>query len=129
MKKSIGLIAAFILIMQVSNAQLNADSLVGNHAGSLNYLRSVGTLELKDNYVYIIKTYNYLKQVESTVKGRWRIEGDHIVLTDLVGAETILRKFKDECYITASNGYSCLARFQLNKSLEKYWSERSRAGC
>jgi len=127
--KAIILSSAFVLISMISHAQIHAASLLGSHAGSLNWERTPGTIEFMENYVYVMRSYNFENQVESEVKGRWRVEGDRVILTDLVGLETVLYKNKDEFYITGSSGYSCVARFYLNMDLDKFLAERRKAGC
>lgn len=118
-----------IVAIQVCNAQLTTESVKGLHSGYHSWDKSLLTIELKENQVYEIKSYNRELAEEKTIKGRWRIEGDHVVLTDLLGGETILMKHVDECFLMSPNGISCMARFSMNKKLEDYWTDQKRNGC
>jgi hypothetical protein len=129
MKKYIP-IAAFVFLMQVVKSQLSVESVIGNHAGFHNWDKLPVTLELKDSFVYEIKSYNFQLESQNTTKGTWRIEGDKIILTDLIGGETVLQKKQDAFYLEDQNGVTCVARFYQNKNITEYWKTfKSSSGC
>jgi hypothetical protein len=129
MKKYICILIAFALETQFGKSQLSAESVIGNHAGFHSWHKLPVTLELKDNFVYEMKSYNYQLETENTTKGRWRIEGDKIVLTDVVGTETEILKYNEEFNVVGENGVTCVARFYQNKNLKEFWKSRKSTGC
>jgi hypothetical protein len=123
-------ITAFVLLLQAGKAQLSAESIIGSHAGYNTWEKLPVALEIKDNFVYEIKTYNYLLEGQNTIRGTWEIEGDKIILTDVIGGTTVLQKNKDVFYLVAQNGVTCMARFYQNKNLQEYWKTfKSGSGC
>jgi hypothetical protein len=123
-------ILALSFICSFGKAQITAESVTGIHSGFHNWQKLPLTLELRNNFTYEMTSYNYELQSQSTIKGRWRIEGDRIILTDLVGTETLLQKTEQSFYVVGKNGMTCMASFQQNKSLEQFWKTfMSASGC
>jgi hypothetical protein len=129
MKKCIIVLFAVALFARIGSAQLSVESVVGSHAGWNNWEKIPLTLELKDNFMYEVKSYNFSFEPQSTIRGRWKIDGDKIILTDLVGTETVLQKYQDEFYVVGKNGVTCMARFHQNQSLQEYRKARQGQGC
>lgn len=129
MKNAIGFFVVLMSFVISGKAQLSEESVIGSHAGMQIWEKCPVSIELKSDHVYEVRSFDVQLAERGVIRGRWRVEGDHVVLTDLLGMETILLKNGQECFLTARNGVSCIARFVLNKSISQYWSGSSKSGC
>lgn len=129
MKHSITILAALLLVAGICRSQTSSASVTGNYIGQFTNDRAVGTINIRQNHKFILKTYDATQKLQRKVKGEWSLNGDKIVLKEKSGTVIVLEKTGDTWYISDKKGYSCLARFYQNRDPKEFWQDLQSSGC